>query len=88
MSFKRRLRRGSSLSDILEVKVAVEPANLGREGDEELGEGRVHVHEEHLADVLGRKAAKVDFIEPARQLILRFRLRQLTHTTEVGQLSL
>ncbi len=50
-------------SDVLEVKVAVEAAEPGCEGDEELCERRVDVHEEAAVDVLGSKAAKVDLVK-------------------------
>lgn len=55
------------LANIFKVKVPVESPDEGRERDQELGERRVHVHEEGLLDVFPCKAAKVDFVEATGQ---------------------
>ena len=57
-----------SLSNVLEIKVAVKSADECRKGNEHLGEWRVHVHEKLAFDVFRCKAAEVDLVEPTCQL--------------------
>lgn len=54
----RNARLDVVLSNLLEVKVAVKPSEPAEEGNHELGEGRVDVHEELALDVLGCEAAE------------------------------
>ena len=65
LSFNTRLA-ADSLSDILEIKVTVKPADESSEGDQHLGEWGVNVHKELLSNVLCRETTKVDFVKATR----------------------
>jgi hypothetical protein len=59
----------SLLCDILEVELAIITKDEGSEGDQELGERRMHIHKVLRLDVLAGELSKVYFIEATRQSV-------------------
>lgn len=51
------------LANLLEIKASIEASEPAGEGDEHLGQGRVHVHEELALDILGSKSAEAVFVK-------------------------
>ncbi|KAI9163621.1 LOW QUALITY PROTEIN: hypothetical protein HJFPF1_05242 [Paramyrothecium foliicola] len=49
------------LSNVLEIEAAVETRQPTGEGDEHLGQRRMHIHEEFALDILGREATEARF---------------------------
>jgi len=70
-----------SLSDILEVKVPVEPANKRSKRDQHLGKRWMYVHKELLLDILGSETTKVYFIESTISFAFKPRQRADLHHT-------
>lgn len=63
-------------TNLLEVKVSIEPSEPPKQGNEHLGEWRMYVHEEFALDVLGCKAAKAD--SPVSSSVVDESIQQLT----------
>jgi hypothetical protein len=76
------------LADIFEIKVPIKPSDEGRERDQELGEWRVHVHEECLLDILSRESSEMYFVKPTkvpqRSATIKKTKGQRTYTTLDG----
>ena len=62
--FDQGMEKLGSLSDIFEVEIAIKSTNLRSEGDEELCQRRMNVHEEDLSYVLACEPSKMNFIKP------------------------
>lgn len=59
----RHARTKVVLANVFEVKIAGETGRPAGQCDQELGEGRMDVHEELPLDILGREAAEVHLVE-------------------------
>jgi hypothetical protein len=57
------------LCDILEVELAIITKDEGSEGDQELGERRMHIHKVLRLDILAGELSKVYFIEATRESV-------------------